>query len=223
MSTDRPGALRLAAMEGQRRDRSPVRDLLEDRVGGKHVYAEDALDAALRNGHDIDDGSLDLGGTVTETSLILPAGLPFEQWQQVGFRLRRINRAWRWWVGDWLNYGERAYGEMYSQAMEETGLPYHSLAQCVYVAKHVEPSMRREGLSWGHHEAVASLPKADQTALLDRAESHGWKREHLRAAVSVIKEPDKLSPAVTLATICQCHCHVPADNCDCGSSCGPLA
>lgn len=30
-------------------------------------------------------------------------------------------------LGDWLNYGERVYGEKYSQAMDATGLDWHPL------------------------------------------------------------------------------------------------
>ena len=33
----------------------------------------------------------------------------------------------QWWIGDALNFGEQRYGEMYTQAIDETGLDYQTL------------------------------------------------------------------------------------------------
>jgi len=41
-------------------------------------------------------------------------------WEAYGKGLRRAEAAIHWIIGDWLNYGERAYGEMYAQALEAT-------------------------------------------------------------------------------------------------------
>jgi len=49
-----------------------------------------------------------------------------------------------WWVGDWLNYGEARYGEMYSQAIEITGYASQTLADAKWVASRIEPSRRHE-------------------------------------------------------------------------------
>lgn len=56
-------------------------------------------------------------------------------------------------LGDWLNYGENAYGEMYSQVMDETGFSLQTLTNDKYVASKIEIYRRREILSWSHHEA----------------------------------------------------------------------
>jgi len=141
--TDRPGILRLLAQEGQRQPSGVVRDM------------QDKLDAALANGHDPDNGVLALPGVVSETGLKLPDGLTFEQWQGVGFTLKRINKAWRWWVGDWLHYCERSFGVMASQVMDELGTDYQQLADCAYVAGRIPFARRRENLSWSHHKEVA--------------------------------------------------------------------
>jgi hypothetical protein len=188
--TDKPGLLRLMAQEGQRQPSGVVRDI------------QDKLDAALANGHDPDDGVLALPGVVSETGLKLPDGLSFEQWQSVGFTLKRINRAWRWWVGDWLHYGEQSFGEMASQVMDELGTDYQQLANCAYVSGKIPFSRRRESLSWSHHYEVASVPPAQAENLLDQAEANGWSRNELRAAVTATK-----TNGVVPVKQCSCHCH----------------
>ena len=132
-----------------------------------------------------------LPGSVSETALDLQAGLSFEEWEQVGGVLGRIGRAHQWWVGDWLNYGERAYGEKYAQAMDATGLDYSAVANYAWVAKAVEPSTRVETLSWSHHREVAHLETVEQADWLSRAEAQGWSRNELREAV---KSPLQLEP-----------------------------
>jgi hypothetical protein len=81
---------------------------------------------------------LALPGEVTETGLHLESGLSFERWADVGGTLGRIGRSHKWWIGDWLNYGEREYGEKYAQAMDETGLDYSTVSEYAWVAKAVE-------------------------------------------------------------------------------------
>lgn len=201
---------RLEAGEATKRNGSIVKDI------------QDQLDAALTT-TDPDDGLLVLPGEITDTSLTLPSGLTFAQWQNVGHCLKRIHRAWRWWVGDWIAYGEHKYGEMYSQAMDETGIEYNQLAQISYVARQIPPEIRHENLSWSHHAAVAKLDHESANALLDKAEQDGWKREHLRAAAKLLGD-GKIMPAETSAPAiekCSCHCH--GDYCtECMQPTGPL-
>lgn len=80
-------------------------------------------------------------------------------------------RRGQWWVGDWLNYGERAYGEKYAQAMDVTGLEYDTLSSYRWVAAEIEPCLRKQKLSWSHHKEVAALEPAEQAEWLDRAET----------------------------------------------------
>ena len=62
-----------------------------------------------------------LPGAISATALDLPHGLTYEKWAEVGAQLGQIERAVRWWVGDWLCYGELSYGEEYVQAAEAKG------------------------------------------------------------------------------------------------------
>lgn len=135
------------------------------------------------------NGTLALSGVVSETALDLQAGLSFDEWAEVGHTLGRIGRAHQWWVGDWLNYGERAYGEKYSQAMDATGLDYSTVANAAWVSKSVEVSRRRENLSFSHHREVAKFEPAEQDEWLDRAEAEDWSRSELREQLQGTDEP----------------------------------
>lgn len=137
---------------------------------------------------------LALPGAITETGLDLPADLTFEEWEATGQTLGRIGRACQWWIGDWLNYGERAYGEKYAQAMEATGLDYATVADYAYVARHIESSVRTENLSWSHHKVVAALEPPDQDVYLKKAAENGWSVSELRKQIKneeQVEQPDR--------------------------------
>jgi len=109
------------------------------------------------------------------------------EWLQFGEKLQTYENAVQWAIGDWLNYGERTYGEEYAQAVEITGYKVKTLWQYAYVAKHVEYSTRVEVLSHKHHEVVAGLTPDEQRFWLERAaEGDGekrWSVATLRAAI----------------------------------------
>lgn len=136
------------------------------------------------------------------TGLVLDEGLSFTQWSAIGGALGTMERGLPWWIGDWVNYGERTYGEKYAQAIQETGREPQTLMNYAWVASRFEISRRRENLSWSHHEAVAGIEDvAERERLLDEAERHQWSRMALREAVSGRKKaipapkPDNLPPA----------------------------
>jgi hypothetical protein len=76
-----------------------------------------------------------------------------------------------WWLGDWLNRGEKRFGETYVQAIDETGMAYQTLANIKWVASAIDVSRRRENLTWKHHAEVAKLPPDAQDVWLGYAES----------------------------------------------------
>ena len=115
---------------------------------------------------------------------ITPIGTPtFEQWQEVGKFIRRSGSAVHFWIGDWLNYGEQKWGEMYTQAIEETGYDYQTVANDKYVASKVPFSRRRENLSFSSHGEVAKLPPEEQDKFLDLAEQNHLKTKELRELI----------------------------------------
>lgn len=117
---------------------------------------------------------------LTETGLNLPSNLKYEHWEAIGQQLRTMERSVQWWIGDWLNYGERRWGEKYAQAVLETGKSYSTLTKYASVAGRYEVFRRRQTLPWSHHAAVVGLPEEERDAWLDRAENEEWSEGELR-------------------------------------------
>ncbi|MBV9688974.1 MAG: hypothetical protein JO202_04600 [Ktedonobacteraceae bacterium] len=80
----------------------------------------------------------------------------------------------QFWIGDWLNYGERAWGKKYEEALQQTGLDYQTLRDYKWVASHVPLSVRKDTLSFHHHKQVASLDTQQQEHLLTKAVAFAW-------------------------------------------------
>lgn len=128
---------------------------------------------------------------MTENSLTFSKDLTFAEWESVGVELFRVNAAWQWWVGDWLNYGERKYGQTYEQALSMTGKSIQTLMNVKSVAAEFETSRRREVLSWSHHEACQALPKEQQDKVLDEAENNRLSRNWVREKTAELKGETK--------------------------------
>jgi len=120
------------------------------------------------------------GVELTRTSLALPDDLPFDDWQRLGTTLKDIEKSVQWWIGDWLNFGERRYGETYAQAVDATDYEAGTLRNAKWVASKVEMSRRRDNLSFSHHQEVAPLEPGEQDEWLDKALGGAWKRSELR-------------------------------------------
>lgn len=108
----------------------------------------------------------------------------YESWLQVGHFLTKASESLMWWVGDWLNYGEKRYGETYEQAIEATGLDYQTLKNAKWLSGLFELSLRKDNLSFSHHLLVAALPISQRQRLLDKADSEGWSVRDLRAKLT---------------------------------------
>ena len=128
-----------------------------------------------------DETAIAVPGSLNAAGLELRPGLSIQEWTSVGTALARVDRAYRWWVGDWLNYGDTEYGEMYAQAAATTGLEYGSLDHCKVVANSIEFGRRRPNLTWSHHHEVAALEPDEQDVWLERAEANSWTVKELRA------------------------------------------
>jgi N6-adenosine-specific RNA methylase IME4 len=81
----------------------------------------------------------------------------FEQWQECGEFIKKSNGAVHFWIGDWLNYGEQKYGEMYTQVLDETQFDYGTLRNDKYLTSRVPLSLRSDNLTRGHALEIASL------------------------------------------------------------------
>jgi hypothetical protein len=112
--------------------------------------------------------------------LIIKEGMDFKTWEKLGHALKSMQGSIQWWLGDWLNYGEKHYGETYTQAIEITGYEYDTLAQFKSVSSRVESCSREQNLSFSHHKAVAPLEPEEQKEYLDIAEKENLSVSKLR-------------------------------------------
>jgi hypothetical protein len=138
-------------------------------------------------------------GEVTTTRLQLPDGLSFAEWEALGGRLREVRNRLLWWLGDWCAYGERHYGDTYAAALAATDYEPGTLRNAKYVAQRIDPSRRRDNLSWSHHYEVAALEPAEADAWLDRAIAEHWSQKVLRAQLKAARS--RLKEDTDVATI----------------------
>jgi hypothetical protein len=112
-------------------------------------------------------------------------GLSPDHWVEAGRVFGRAYSGVRWWVGDWLTFGETAFGDRVKELTESgVGVSYEALANWAYVARNVDLSFRNENLTFTHHMAVAPLAPDLQRDWLDRAERESWTVAKLRAAIA---------------------------------------
>jgi hypothetical protein len=126
-------------------------------------------------------------GSATARGFQARPGLTFDEWISAGRQISRISTASAWWVGDWLNFGERSYGSRYRAALELTSFDYKTLRNYAWVARRFQLSRRRDTLSFQHHAEVAALEEPEQDLWLSRAEAAHWTRNELRRQLSAAR------------------------------------
>lgn len=109
--------------------------------------------------------------------------MSWEQWEMLGKALQQMGASLPWWVGDWLNFGEYSWGEMYAQAIEITGLSESVLQNYKWVADKIPPERRRPSLSWSIHRVVAPFMLDDQERWLGEAQDAGYTVNELLRAI----------------------------------------
>jgi hypothetical protein len=129
-------------------------------------------------------GPLDEPGiTFTATGLTFQPSVTYEQWAQYGRKLKLAQKGIQWAIGDWINYGEKAYGEKYAQALDETGLSEGTLMNYAAVARAFKTSRRRE-VDFSTHAEVMGLEQEEQDEILIEAEQNHTPREKVRREVA---------------------------------------
>lgn len=126
----------------------------------------------------------------TSVGLEIDNDIEFETWERIGRCLETAARGVQWWIGDWLNYGEKRYGEKYTQAISETGLDKPTLMNYASVAKRVESSRRREVVDYSKHVEVAGLKPEQQARVLEQAEKEGLTVKEVRRVANRIKRDE---------------------------------
>jgi hypothetical protein len=132
--------------------------------------------------------------TLTETGAQFDPALDFKQWLEAGKRLASISACVNWWIGDWLMFGVKSYGDRI-QVAEDTaqamGLNSETLRASLWVSEHVEDVRRITTLSWSHHREVAPLKPKDQQHWLALASENKWSVSQLRQAIRASQAESK--------------------------------
>lgn len=118
----------------------------------------------------------------TSTGLAFAPDTPIEVWAPLTVRLIVQSKRIEFALADAINFGELAYGDLYAQWVEETGLAKRTLQNIARIGRAIEPARRRAALSFSHHAEVVSLPTNEQESLLEAAERSGMTRYDLRDA-----------------------------------------
>ena len=119
----------------------------------------------------------------TATGLVISGEPSYKVWEEYGRKLQFIEGAIQWLIGDWLNYGERKWGEMYAQAVDETqAITWRNYK---WVAGAVELSTRVDNLSWTHHREVAHLSRESQEKYLNLALMENLTKRELHYRIMI--------------------------------------
>lgn len=122
-------------------------------------------------------------GTIDAVSWQAPKQMTYAQWAEIGSKFQYVSGSLNWWLGDWLNEGEKRYGETYAQAVEMTGHKEDHLIKCKQVAGSVQKWTRVQDLSWTHHRYVSHLPDNEQGLWLNHALAHSLSSRELKQAL----------------------------------------
>jgi hypothetical protein len=122
---------------------------------------------------------------VTKTALKMPKWMPIEDWMVVGHVLKYAAEGIQFWIGDWMAYGGKKYGESMWQALDAKD---QTLANWAWTARAVHPSRRREELPYSHHSEVAGLPADEQVEVLAEAVENNYTVKETREKVKEKKE-----------------------------------
>lgn len=123
--------------------------------------------------------------TLIETGLEVTGRPAYAEHLSVGEFIRRSVKASRWWLADWLRYGETRpdWRERLELVMDVTEFAEKTLRNVKYVGENVAPSRRREDVEFSLHAEVAPLHPKEQTEWLEKAATEGWTLRELRLSI----------------------------------------
>ena len=125
---------------------------------------------------------------LTATALEVKGRPSFDDHAAAGVFIKGTHRASGFWLADWMRYGESRsdWADKLAQVVDATGLS-EKTARNVRAVGAIDPSRRRDGVEFGHHEAVAALTPQEQITWLERAEVEGWGVRELRVHIRAHK------------------------------------
>jgi hypothetical protein len=120
---------------------------------------------------------------MTATGIEFRSDLSHKEWDELGRTLIPCAEIIAFMLGDWINYGSRAYGSKYKEALDATNIPCKTLRNYASVARRVSYSFRVPGLGFEHHSAVARLESHAQKYWLGLAKEHNLSVRRLRKSI----------------------------------------
>lgn len=135
-----------------------------------------------------DDGALRFDEVqLTSVGLVIPNdGMSEQTATHLLEMLLRLEGSIQWLIGDILAYSETVYGETYQQMMIDCGRDYQTVANYKWVCGKVEFSLRKENLSFGHHNIAAGFDVNGQSLWLETAAEMGWSIAKMRAFIGLL-------------------------------------
>ena len=138
----------------------------------------------------------------TDSGLIVNGAPTFDEWMAYGKMLHRVNRALQMVIGDWLNEGEKRYGETYAQATAIwPDMHLDTLRNWKWVAGAVKKSLRNDILHYSHYAAVAPLEDTDKAEWLKVAVKDSLTSHDLRERIKDRNGPDPAPDALPTGSL----------------------
>jgi len=131
----------------------------------------------------------------------------FEQYDSAAHTLAKMRDNGPFWIGDFVNFGEDTFGEMYSQVLRHFGeYEYQTVANYSSVMRRVPARVgarphRKEELSFAHHDSVAKLPHTEQSYWLERALAEGLTSRQLRDLINPPEQGEERSFGAELESL----------------------
>lgn len=108
--------------------------------------------------------------TLGPNGLVVKGDPPFEAWAGIGDMVASMTRGLAFIIGDWVNCGERLYGEKAAQIIDARKFSEKTVSNFRWLAASIPPENRRtDVLTFSHHQVVAQLPPVTQKEWLDKA------------------------------------------------------
>lgn len=138
--------------------------------------------------------ALEQSGALKPRSLTLPEGVSEDECESILGMLKGMTDVSYFAQGDLFIYVKDHFGDdALIRVIEAWNMNFHSCENKMSICRNVRPSVRRDELSFGHHDVIRKLMPNDQRHYLKLAVENGWTRQQLRDA---IYGPPALPPAV---------------------------
>jgi hypothetical protein len=122
---------------------------------------------------------------ITLTGIEFHEELSFEEWEALGQKLAPVGKSIGFIIGDWINYGEKRWGDKYEEAMMRTGMAYQTLRIYAHVARRVQLFARTNKLDFVHHLVVAKIKNPEeQQHWLQMAVKHKLGKRRLQKSIN---------------------------------------